>query len=299
MNKLLIVGTVAFDSIETPFGKVNKILGGSGMFIGISSSVFNINNAIVSVVGSDFPEEYLTLLKTKKIDISGIEIVKGGKTFFWKGLYHVNMNHRDTLNTELNVLADFKPKVPNNYKNADIVLLGNLHPSTQLSVLEQMNSKPKLVILDTMNYWMDNSLDELINVISKVDLLCINDQEAEQLTGESDLKIAAQKISDIGPKFLIIKKGEFGSLVFGEDDYYNCPIFPTEKVKDPTGAGDTFAGGLAGYLASCSKISFDEVKNGVMYGTAIASYCIEDFGPNNIMNLDINLIEQRVSKIKK
>jgi sugar/nucleoside kinase (ribokinase family) len=209
------------------------------------------------------------------------------------------MNHRDTLNTELNVLADFKPKVPNNYKNADIVLLGNLHPSTQLSVLEQMNSKPKLVILDTMNYWMDNSLDELINVISKVDLLCINDQEAEQLTGGSDLKIAAQKISDIGPKFLIIKKGEFGSLVFGEDDYYNCPIFPTEKVKDPTGAGDTFAGGLAGYLASCSKISFDEVKNGVMYGTAIASYCIEDFGPNNIMNLDINLIEKRVSKIKK
>lgn len=299
MNKLLIVGTVAFDSIETPFGKVDRILGGSGMFIGISSSVFNINNAIVSVVGSDFPEEYLTLLKTKKIDISGIEIVKGGKTFFWKGLYHVNMNHRDTLNTELNVLADFKPKVPNNYKNSDIVLLGNLHPSTQLSVLEQMNSKPKLVILDTMNYWMDNSLDELINVISKVDLLCINDQEAEQLTGESDLKIAAQKISDLGPKFLIIKKGEFGSLVFGEDDYYNCPIFPTEKVKDPTGAGDTFAGGLAGYLASCSKISFDEVKNGVMYGTAIASYCIEDFGPNNIMNLDINLIEKRVSKIKK
>ncbi len=299
MNKLLIVGTVAFDSIETPFGKVDRILGGSGMFIGISSSVFNINNAIVSVVGSDFPEEYLTLLKAKKIDISGIEIVKGGKTFFWKGLYHVNMNHRDTLNTELNVLADFKPIVPNNYKNAEIVLLGNLHPSTQLSVLEQMNSKPKLVILDTMNYWIDNSLDELINVISKVDLLCINDQEAEQLTGESDLKIAAQKISDIGPKFLIIKKGEFGSLVFGEDDYYNCPIFPTEKVKDPTGAGDTFAGGLAGYLASCSKISFDEVKNGVMYGTAIASYCIEDFGPNNIMNLDINLIEKRVSKIKK
>ena len=185
------------------------------------------------------------------------------------------------------------------YKNAEIVLLGNLHPSTQLSVLEQMNSKPKLVILDTMNYWMDNSLDELVNVISKVDLLCINDQEAEQLTGESDLKIAAKKISKLGPKFLIIKKGEFGSLVFGEDDYYNCPIFPTEIVKDPTGAGDTFAGGLAGYLASCSEISFDEVKKGVMYGTAIASYCIEDFGPNNIMNLDINLIEQRVSKIKK
>ena len=299
MNKLLIVGTVAFDSIETPFGKVDKILGGSGMYIGISSSVFNINNAIVSVVGGDFPEEYLSLFKNNQIDISGIEIIKGGKTFFWEGIYHENMNHRDTITTDLNVLADFNPIVPNNYKNAEIVLLGNLHPSIQLSVLKQMNLKPKLVILDTMNYWMDNTLDELINVISKVDLLCINDQEAEQLTGESDLKVAAEKISELGPKFLIIKKGEFGSLVFAEDDYYNCPIFPTDKVKDPTGAGDTFAGGLAGFLASCSKITFNEVKKGVMYGTAIASFCIEDFGPNNIMNLDINLIEQRVSKIKK
>lgn len=299
MNKLLIVGTVAFDSIKTPFGEVDKILGGSGMYIGISSSVFNVDNAIVSVVGDDFPEEYLSILKNNKIDISGIEIVKGGKTFFWEGLYHVNMNHRDTITTELNVLADFNPIVPNNYKNAEIVLLGNLHPSIQLSVLEQMESKPKLVILDTMNYWMDNTLDELINVISKVDLLCINDQEAEQLTGENDLKIAAERISELGPKFLIIKKGEFGSLVFSGNDYYNCPIYPTKNVKDPTGAGDTFAGGLAGYLASCSDISFNEVKKGVMYGTAIASYCIEGFGPNNIMNLDINLIEQRVSKIIK
>ena len=299
MNKLLIVGTVAFDSIKTPFGEVDKILGGSGMYIGISSSVFNINNAIVSVVGSDFPDEYLSIFKKNQIDISGIEIIEGGKTFFWEGVYHENMNHRDTITTDLNVLADFNPIVPNNYKNAEIVLLGNLHPSIQLSVLKQMNSKPKLVILDTMNYWMDNTLDELINVISKVDLLCINDQEAEQLTGESDLKLAAKKISELGPKFLIIKKGEFGSLVFSEDDYYNCPIFPTEKVKDPTGAGDTFAGGLAGYLASCSEITFKEVKQGVMYGTAIASYCIEDFGPNNIMSLDINLVEQRVSKIKK
>jgi sugar/nucleoside kinase (ribokinase family) len=299
MNKLLIVGTVAFDSIKTPFGEVDKILGGSGMYIGISSSVFNVNNAIVSVVGDDFPEEYLSILKNNKIDISGIEVVKGGKTFFWEGLYHVNMNHRDTITTELNVLADFNPIVPNNYKNAEIVLLGNLHPAIQLSVLEQMISKPKLVILDTMNYWMDNTLDELINVISKVDLLCINDQEAEQLTGENDLKIAAHKIFKLGPKFLIIKKGEFGSLIFSGNDFYNCPIYPTEKVKDPTGAGDTFAGGLAGYLASCSDLSFNEVKKGVMYGTAIASYCIEGFGPNNIMNLDIDLIEQRVTKIKK
>jgi sugar/nucleoside kinase (ribokinase family) len=299
MKKLLIVGTVAFDSIETPFGKVNKILGGSGMYIGISSSVFNIDNSIVSVVGEDFPKKYLSILKDKNINISGIEIVRGGKTFFWEGVYHNDMNHRDTITTELNVLANFSPIVPENYKNAEIVLLGNLHPAIQLSVLEQMSSKPKLVILDTMNYWMDNTLDELIKVISKVDLLCINDQEAEQLTGENDLKLAAEKISKLGPKFLIIKKGEFGSVLYSEDDYYSCPVYPTKEVKDPTGAGDTFAGGLAGYLASCEKISFEEVKKGVLYGTSLASYCIEDFGPNNIMNLDINLIEERISEIKK
>ena len=299
MNKLLIVGTVAFDSIKTPFGKVDKILGGSGMYIGISSSVFNIDNSVVSVVGGDFPKEYLSILKEKKINISGVEIISDGKTFFWEGVYHNDMNHRDTITTELNVLADFSPIVPENYKNSEIVLLGNLHPAIQLSVLEQMSSKPKLVILDTMNYWMDNTLDELIKVISRVDLLCINDQEAEQLTGETDLKLAAKKISKLGPKFLIIKKGEFGSVLFSDDDYYSCPVYPTKKVKDPTGAGDTFAGGLAGYLASCEKISFEEVKKGVLYGTSLASYCIEDFGPNNIMNLDINLIEERVSEIKK
>ena len=299
MNKLLIVGTVAFDSIKTPFGKVNKILGGSGMYIGISSSVFNIDNSIVSVVGEDFPKKYLSILKDKNINISGIEIIRGGKTFFWEGVYHNDMNHRDTITTDLNVLANFSPIVPENYKNAEIVLLGNLHPAIQLSVLEQMSSKPKLVILDTMNYWMDNTLDELIKVISKVDLLCINDQEAEQLTGENDLKLAAEKISKLGPKFLIIKKGEFGSVLYSEDDYYSCPVYPTKEVKDPTGAGDTFAGGLAGYLASCEKISFEEVKKGVLYGTSLASYCIEDFGPNNIMNLDINLIEERISEIKK
>ena len=299
MKKLLIVGTVAFDSIETPFGKVNKILGGSGMYIGISSSVFNIDNSIVSVVGEDFPKKYLSILKDKNINISGIEIIRGGKTFFWEGVYHNDMNHRDTITTELNVLANFSPIVPENYKNAEIVLLGNLHPAIQLSVLEQMSSKPKLVILDTMNYWMDNTLEELIKVISKVDLLCINDQEAEQLTGENNLKLAAEKISKLGPKFLIIKKGEFGSVLYSQDDYFNCPVYPTKEVKDPTGAGDTFAGGLAGYLASCEKISFEEVKKGVLYGTSLASYCIEDFGPNNIMNLDINLIEERVSEIKK
>lgn len=298
MKKLLIVGTVAFDSIKTPHGEVNKILGGSGMYIGISSSVFNIDNSIVSVVGEDFPTKDLTTLKNKNIDISGLEIIKGGKTFFWEGVYHDDMNHRDTITTELNVLAEFSPIVPKSYKNSEIVLLGNLHPAIQLSVLEQMNSKPQLVILDTMNYWMDNSLEELIKVISKVDLLCINDQEAEQLTGETDLNLAAKKISKLGPKYLIIKKGEFGSILYSENNYYNSPVYPTNEVKDPTGAGDTFAGGLAGYLASCKDITFDEVKKGVLYGTAIASFCIEGFGPNNIMNLDINLIEERVLKIK-
>ena len=201
MNKLLIVGTVAFDSIKTPFGKVDKILGGSGMYIGISSSVFNIDNSVVSVVGGDFPKEYLSILKEKKINISGVEIISGGKTFFWEGVYHDDMNHRDTITTELNVLADFRPIVPEIYKNSEIVLLGNLHPAIQLSVLEQMSSKPKLVILDTMNYWMDNTLDELIKVISRVDLLCINDQEAEQLTGETDLKLAAKKYLNLVPNF--------------------------------------------------------------------------------------------------
>ena len=206
MNKLLIVGTVAFDTIKTPFGKAERILGGSGTYIGICSSIFEIKNSIVSVVGGDFKEKNLTLLQNKNIDISGIEIVKNGKTFFWEGVYHKNMNHRDTINTELNVLADFDPKVPSNYNDPKIVLLGNLHPLIQLKVISQLKNNPDLIILDTMNYWMDNSLSELLNVISKVDLLCINDQEAQQLTNENNLDIAAKKLFILGPKYLIIKK---------------------------------------------------------------------------------------------
>jgi len=299
MNKLLIVGTVAFDTIKTPFGKAERILGGSGTYIGICSSIFEIKNSIVSVVGGDFKEKNLTLLQNKNIDISGIEIVKNGKTFFWEGVYHKNMNHRDTINTELNVLADFDPKVPSNYNDPKIVLLGNLHPLIQLKVISQLKNNPDLIILDTMNYWMDNSLSELLNVISKVDLLCINDQEAQQLTNENNLDIAAKKLFILGPKYLIIKKGGDGSTIYSKNNSFNCNVFPTKKVKDPTGAGDSFAGGLAGYLTKCNTISFKDVKEGVIYGTALASLCIEDFGPNNILKIDYKIVDERVAEIKR
>lgn len=299
MNKLLIVGTVAFDTIKTPFGKAERILGGSGTYIGICSSIFEIKNSIVSVVGGDFKEKNLTLLQNKNIDISGIEIVKNGKTFFWEGVYHKNMNHRDTINTELNVLADFDPKVPSNYNDPKIVLLGNLHPLIQLKVIRQLKNNPDLIILDTMNYWMDNSLSELLNVISKVDLLCINDQEAQQLTNENNLDIAAKKLFILGPKYLIIKKGGDGSTIYSKNNSFNCNVFPTKKVKDPTGAGDSFAGGLAGYLTKCNTISFNDVKEGVIYGTALASLCIEDFGPNNILKIDSKIVDERVAEIKR
>ena len=298
MNKLLIVGTVAFDSIKTPFGSVQRVLGGSGMYIGISSSLFEIKNSIVSVVGSDFPQKYLDIFNKKKIDISKLEIITNGKTFFWDGVYHKNMNHRDTLITELNVLANFKPVVPKNFKDSSVVLLGNLHPKTQIDVINQIENKQAMMILDTMNYWMDVSLKELKKVISMVDLLCINDQEAQQLTGQKDLHKAAQNILKSGPKYLIIKKGEFGSILFSVDGYFECPVFPTNNVVDPTGAGDTFAGGLSGYLTTCDSINFEKVKRGIVYGTALASFCIEDFGPNNIINLDKSMIDKRFSLIK-
>jgi sugar/nucleoside kinase (ribokinase family) len=299
MNKLLIVGTVAFDTIKTPFGKAERILGGSGTYIGICSSIFGIKNSIVSVVGGDFEEKYLTLLENKNIDISGIEIVKNDKTFFWEGIYHENMNHRDTVSTELNVLANFNPKVPSSYSNPKIVLLGNLHPSVQLSVINQLKNKPELIILDTMNYWMDNSLAELLIVISKIDLLCINDQEAQQLTSENNLDVAAKKLFSLGPKYLIIKKGGDGSKIYSKNQSFDCKVYPTKKVKDPTGAGDSFAGGLAGYLAKCSFVSFENVKEGVIYGTALASLCIEDFGPNNILKIDSKIVDDRVTEIKR
>lgn len=298
MNKLLIVGTVAFDAIETPFGKTDKILGGAATYIGLSASFFNLQSAIVSVVGDDFPQEHLDLLTSKNIDISGIEIVKGGKTFFWSGLYHNDLNSRDTLVTELNVLADFQPKVPQNYKNADVVMLGNLHPLVQSSVLDQMEKKPKLVVLDTMNFWMDCALPELLDVIKRVDVITINDEEARQLSGEYSLVKAAAKIQDMGPKYVVIKKGEHGALLFHNREVFFAPALPLEDVFDPTGAGDTFAGGFSGFIAQSENISFNNMKNAIIYGSNLASFCVEKFGTERMESLSKAEVAIRLQQFK-
>ncbi|MBO3096922.1 PfkB family carbohydrate kinase [Gelidibacter pelagius] len=299
MSKLVIVGTVAFDAIETPFGKTDKILGGAATFIGLAASQFNVDAAIVSVVGGDFPKEYLDLLANKNLDISGVEIVKEGKTFFWSGKYHNDMNTRDTLATELNVLADFNPIVPEDYKKADVVMLGNLHPLVQMSVLEQMNKKPKMVILDTMNFWMDCALDELKAVINKVDVITINDEEARQLTGEYSLVVAAQKIHKMGPKYVVIKKGEHGALLFHNENVFFAPALPLKEVFDPTGAGDTFAGGFAGYLAKTEDYSFENMKTAVIYGSTLASFCVEKFGTERMEQLQDREVYQRLNQFKQ
>lgn len=298
MNKLLIVGTVAFDAIETPFGKTDKILGGAATYIGLSASFFNVQSAIVSVVGDDFPQEYLDLLTARNIDISGLEVVNGGKTFFWSGLYHNDLNSRDTLVTELNVLADFQPKVPQDYKNAEIVMLGNLHPLVQSSVLDQMETQPKLVVLDTMNFWMDCALAELMDVIKRVDVITINDEEARQLSGEYSLVKAAAKIHTMGPKYVVIKKGEHGALIFHNKEVFFAPALPLEEVFDPTGAGDTFAGGFAGYLTQSENISFENMKNAIIQGSNLASFCVEKFGTEKMLDLDKKEVVSRLQQFK-
>jgi sugar/nucleoside kinase (ribokinase family) len=298
MNKLLIVGTVAFDAIETPFGKTDKILGGAATYIGLSASNFNLQSAIVSVVGDDFSQEHLDLLTSKNIDISGLEVVKGGKTFFWSGLYHNDLNSRDTLITELNVLADFQPKVPENFKTADVVMLGNLHPLVQASVLDQMDVKPKLVVLDTMNFWMDCALPELLAVIKRIDVITINDEEARQLSGEYSLVKAAVKIHAMGPKFVVIKKGEHGALLFHDRQIFFAPALPLEEVFDPTGAGDTFAGGFAGYITQSENISFENTKNAIIYGSNLASFCVEKFGTERMVNLNKEEVVSRLQQFK-
>jgi len=298
MSKLVIVGTVAFDAIETPFGKTDKILGGAATYIGLSASQFNVDTAIVSVAGGDFPQKYLDLLSNKNINLSGLEIIKDGKTFFWSGKYHNDMNSRDTLVTELNTLADFKPVVPENYKDADIVMLGNLHPLVQQSVLDQMTKKPKLSILDTMDFWMDCALDDLHNVIKNVDVITINDEEARQLTGEYALVLAAKKIQTMGPKYVVIKKGEHGALLFHNSEVFYAPALPLEEVFDPTGAGDTFAGGFAGYLAKTGDISFENMKKAVIYGSMLASFCVEKFGTERMQNLTTSETHKRLMEFK-
>ncbi|WP_149273482.1 PfkB family carbohydrate kinase [Pareuzebyella sediminis] len=298
MGKLLIVGTVAFDEIETPFGKTDRILGGAATFIGLAASQFDIESAIVSVVGDDMPQDYLDLLVKKNIDISGIEVVRGGKTFYWKGKYHNDLNSRETLVTELNTLSDFKPVVPTEFKDADVVMLGNLHPEIQMSVIEQMNQRPKFIILDTMNFWMDHALTELINVIEHVDVLTINDEEARQLTEEYSLVKAAEEIHKMGPEYVVIKKGEHGALLFHKEQIFFAPALPLEEVFDPTGAGDTFAGGFAGYLAASDNMSFNNLKSAVIHGSNLASFCVERFGTKRMESLKKEELEKRLHQFK-
>jgi len=298
MSKLLIVGTVAFDAIETPFGKTDKILGGAATYISLSASQFGVKSGIVSVVGGDFPKEYLKKLNNKNINTDGIEIIEDGKTFFWKGKYHNDLNTRDTLITDLNVLADFKPVVPEKFLDTDFLMLGNLHPSVQMAVIKQIPVRPKLVVLDTMNFWMDNTLDELMEVIAKIDVITINDEEARQLSGEYSLVKAAQKIHEMGPKYVVIKKGEHGALLFNDDNVFFAPALPLEEVFDPTGAGDTFAGGFIGHIARTGDVSFENMKRAVISGSNLASFCVEKFGTERMENLTYDEIQERLLQFK-
>lgn len=299
MSKLLAVGTVAFDAIETPFGKTDKILGGSGTFVGLAASQFGVKTGVVSVVGGDFPDSYLEMMNARGINTDGIEIIKEGKTFFWSGKYHNDMNSRDTLITELNVLENFQPVVPENFKDSGIVMLGNLHPLTQASVLDQMNERPKLVVLDTMNFWMDIALSDLHDVLKRVDVVTINDEEARQLSGEYSLVNAAKKIHTMGPKYVVIKKGEHGALLFNEGKMFFAPALPLAEVFDPTGAGDTFAGGFCGYLAKTEDISFENMKNAIIYGSNLASFCVEKFGTERMQELTKEEVKNRLQAFKE
>lgn len=292
---LLVVGTVAFDSISTPFGKVDKTIGGAATYIALSASFFTHNTGIVSVIGEDFPQSTLDDLKKKHINLDGVQIIKGGKSFYWSGKYHDDLNNRDTLVTELNVLADFNPIVPEQYKEADFLMLGNLTPGVQQSVMSQMKRKPKLIVMDTMNFWMEIMPDELAKTIAMVDVLTVNDAEARQLSGEYSLVKAARHILKMGPKYLVIKKGEHGALLFSAEGQVFCaPALPIEEVFDPTGAGDSFAGGFIGYLDKTGDISFDNMKRAVIYGSAAASFCVEKFGIDRLLEITEGDMKKRI-----
>ena len=297
--KLLVVGSVAFDAIETPFGKTDKILGGAATYISIASSILGVESGIVSVVGGDFPQSDLDMLSGRGVNIEGIEIVKEGKTFFWSGKYHNDLNSRDTLVTEVNVLENFDPKIPESMQDAEILLLGNLHPGVQLSVLEKMKNRPKLVILDTMNFWMDSALDILMKMIAKTDVISINDEEARQLSGEYSLVKAAKKIHEMGPKYVIIKKGEHGALLFHDGKIFAIPALPLEEVFDPTGAGDTFAGGFASYLAKKGSFTFDNMKAALIVGSAMASFTVEKFGTQRLEEVTESDMMERINSFKE
>jgi len=291
---LLVVGTVAFDDIQTPFGHAEKVVGGAATYISLAASYYTKNINIVSVIGDDFPESDLNDLRSRGINLDGLQVKEGEKSFFWAGRYHDNMNERDTLDTQLNVLADFDPVLPDTYKDAEYVMLGNLTPAVQMRVLDQLTNKPKLIALDTMNFWMDIALDELKAVIKRIDILTINDEEARQLSGEHSLVKAAAIIQDMGPKVLVIKKGEHGALLFSGDQIFFAPALPLAEVFDPTGAGDTFAGGFMGYLASTGDHSFENLKRAVIYGSAMASFCVEKFSTERLKELDDDMIMERM-----
>ena len=298
MKKILIIGTVAYDEIETTTGSSGKILGGAATYIGLSASLLNSKSSIISIVGGDFEYKNLKLLKLKGINTDSIEIVPKGKTFYWKGKYHKDWNKRDTLNTQLNVLADFNPAVSEENKKAEIIVLGNLHPEVQNTVLDQVNVSEKCIILDTMNFWMDNALDELMKVIKRVDIIIINDEEALQLSKKDTLFAAANEILSFGPKQIVIKKGEHGAMLFDESRFFTVPAFPVKKVIDPTGAGDTFAGGFAGYLSQLDKINFEAMKLAVVHGTVMASFCVEGFGTSVMESLEKETTNNRLKEFK-
>ena len=297
--KIVSVGTVAFDAIETPFGKTDKIVGGACTYISLSASYFNSSANLISVVGEDFPKKTIDLFKSRGINTEGLEIKKGEKTFFWSGKYHQDMNTRDTLDTQLNVLENFDPIVPENYQDCDILMLGNLTPSVQDNVIGQIKKRPKLIVLDTMNFWMEIAMDDLKKVIKKIDVLTINDEEARLLSGVNSLKKAAKLILKMGPKYLIIKKGEHGALLFDNENTFFAPALPLEEVFDPTGAGDTFAGGFVGYLSKCEAINWSNMKKAVIVGSAMASFTVEKFGIERLIELDEKEINSRINEFKQ
>ena len=294
LMSLLIIGTVAFDAIETPFDKTDKILGGAATYASLAASYFTKKINLISVVGDDFPQENIEIFKKRHINLDGLEVKKGEKTFFWKGKYHIDMNSRDTLDTQLNVLANFNPVIPEKYQDCDFLMLGNLMPVVQKNIITQLKKRPRLVVMDTMNFWIDSSWNELIETIKMVDVLVINDEEARQMSKEYSLVKAAQKIMAMGPKYLVIKKGEHGALLFHQNQVFFAPALPLEEVFDPTGAGDTFAGGFIGYLAETKDTSFENMKRAVIFGSAMASFCVEKFGTERIINLTPSEVDERI-----
>jgi sugar/nucleoside kinase (ribokinase family) len=295
---LIAVGTMAFDAIETPFGKIDKIIGGSAVYVAYAASNFVKPIQQVSIIGYDFPKEELEELKRRGVQLEGVETIADKKSFFWSGRYHEDMNSRDTLVTDLNVLEDFKPKIPDSYQGTEFLMLGNLAPATQMSVISQMKKRPRLIIMDTMNFWMEIARPELDQALQQVDMLLVNDAEARQLTGQFSLVKAARSIMEMGPKYLIIKKGEHGALLFHGDNVFFAPALPLEDVFDPTGAGDTFAGGFIGHLAKTGDISFENMKRAIIVGSAMASFCVEKFGATRLKEITKEDIDRRIQQFK-